>query len=124
MIQSEPESIERIRARIRKMTDRELREYGRDAARMADPSKNRNPNPSLQIQLDEARAEWRRRHGKHFFGSARSLAARPYLRNSRSDILRIRSRILSTSSGSVWIMGSSVEWEETGEQDSTIFDFD
>jgi hypothetical protein len=64
MIQSEPEDLERIRARIRKMTDRELREYGRDAAHMADPRRNRNPNPSFQVQLDEARAEWRRRHPK------------------------------------------------------------
>ncbi len=54
MIQTEPEDLERIRARIRKMTDRELREYGRDAARMADPRKNRNPNPLFQVQLDEA----------------------------------------------------------------------
>jgi hypothetical protein len=62
MIQTEPEDIERIRARIHKMTDHELREYGRAAASMADPRKNRNPNPSFQIQSDEARAEWKRRH--------------------------------------------------------------
>jgi hypothetical protein len=62
MIQTEPEDLERIRARLRKMTDRELREYGRAAAHMADPRKNRNPNPSFQVQLDEARAEWKRRH--------------------------------------------------------------
>ena len=62
MIQSEPQSIEQIRERIRKMSDRELREYGRAAASMADPRKNRNPNPSFQIQLDEATAEWKRRH--------------------------------------------------------------
>ena len=62
MIQTEPEDIERIRERLHNMTDRELREYGRAAAHMADPRKNRNPNPSFQIQLDEARAEWRRRH--------------------------------------------------------------
>jgi hypothetical protein len=65
MIQTEPEDLERIRARIRKMSDRELRQYGRAAADMADPRKNHgNPNPSFQIQLDEARAEWRRRHRK------------------------------------------------------------
>jgi hypothetical protein len=59
MIQTEPEDVEQIRVRIHKMADRELREYGRAAASMADPRKNRNPNPSFQIQLDEARAEWR-----------------------------------------------------------------
>jgi hypothetical protein len=63
MIQSDPEDLERIRAHISKMTDHELREYGRAAARMCDPGKNHgNPNPIFQAQLDEARAEWRRRH--------------------------------------------------------------
>jgi hypothetical protein len=65
MIQTEPEDLERIRAGIRKMSDRELRQYGRAAAHMADSRRNLgNPNPSFQIQLDEARAEWRRRHPK------------------------------------------------------------
>jgi hypothetical protein len=35
MIQTEPEDIERIRARIRKMSDLELRQYGRAAASTA-----------------------------------------------------------------------------------------
>ncbi len=56
-IQADLENVEQIRARIRKMTDRELRKYGRAAASMADPRKNRNPNPSFQVQLDEERAE-------------------------------------------------------------------
>jgi hypothetical protein len=65
MIQSIPEDNEQTRARLRKMNDRELREYGRAAARMADPRKNYGkPNPAFQVQLDEARAEWRRRHPK------------------------------------------------------------
>jgi hypothetical protein len=60
MIQTEPEDIERIRARIRKISDLELRKYGRAARDLADPKKNYGPpNPSFQIQLDEARAEWR-----------------------------------------------------------------
>ena len=61
MIQSEPQAIEQIRERISKMSDAELRKYGRAARNLSDPRKNRNPNPSFQIQLDEARAEWRRR---------------------------------------------------------------
>jgi hypothetical protein len=65
MIQTEPEDLERIRARIRKMSDIELRKYGRAARDLADPKKNYGPpNPSFQIQLDEARAGWRRRHPK------------------------------------------------------------
>ncbi len=65
MIQAGPEDIEQIRARIRKMSDLELRQYGRAAIDLANPKKNFGPpNPSFQIQLDEARAEWRRRHPK------------------------------------------------------------
>jgi hypothetical protein len=63
MIQSKPESIEQIRERIRKMSDAELRKYGRAAQDSSDPKKNFGPrNPAFQVQLDEARAEWRRRH--------------------------------------------------------------
>jgi hypothetical protein len=63
--QTDPENIEQIRERLRKMSDREPREYGRATAHMADPKNNYgNPNPAFKIQLDEARAEWRRRHSK------------------------------------------------------------
>ena len=63
MIQSKPESIEQIRERIRKMSDAELRKYGRAAQDSSDPKKNFGPrNPAFKIQLEEARAEWRRRH--------------------------------------------------------------
>ena len=67
MIQIDPDSdnVERIRERLRKMSDLELRQYGRAARDLADPKKNLGkPNPSFQVQLDEARAEWRRRHPK------------------------------------------------------------
>ena len=65
MIQTEPEDVERIRDRLRKMSDLELRKYGRAARDLADPKKNYcPPNPAFQVQLDEARAEWRRRHPK------------------------------------------------------------
>ena len=63
MIQPKPESIEQIRERVRKMSDAELRKYGRAAQNSSDPKKNFGPrNPAFQIQLDEATAEWRRRH--------------------------------------------------------------
>jgi hypothetical protein len=65
MIQQAPDSIEAIRERLRKMSDLELRKYGRAARDQADPKKNLGkPNPSFQVQLDEARTEWRRRHPK------------------------------------------------------------
>jgi hypothetical protein len=54
MIQSEPESIEQIRERIRKMSDLELRKYGRAARDLSNPKKNVGPpNPSFKIQLEE-----------------------------------------------------------------------
>jgi hypothetical protein len=65
MIQMEPEDVERIRERLRKMSDPELRQYGGAARDLANPKKNFGPpNPSFRTQLDEARAEWRRRHPK------------------------------------------------------------
>ena len=66
MIQSEPQSIEQIRERIRKMSDAELCKYGRAARDLSDPKKNFGPpNPAFKIQLDETRAEWKRRHLKN-----------------------------------------------------------
>lgn len=63
MIQNHDEGIEQIRERLRKMSDHELRKFGRAASDMADPRKNfGKSNQTFQIQLDEARAEWRRRH--------------------------------------------------------------
>jgi hypothetical protein len=65
MIQQAPENLEAIRERLRKMSDLELRQYGRAARDLSNPKKNFGPpNPSFQIQLNEARAEWRRRHPK------------------------------------------------------------
>lgn len=71
-IQTDAEDLDRIRERLRQMSDLELRKYGRAARDMADPKKNFGPpNPSFQIQLDEARAEWRRRHPVNPDGAAR-----------------------------------------------------
>jgi len=51
-----------------------LRKFGRAAAHMADPKKNHGkPNPAFKIQLDEARAEWRRRHPAKSDRAARNL---------------------------------------------------
>jgi hypothetical protein len=65
MIQMEKEDLGRIRERIHRMSDSELLRYGQAARYMADPRNNAGePNPSFQVQLDEARLEWRRRHSK------------------------------------------------------------
>lgn len=70
--QSEPttKDIQELRARLRKMSDRELRELGTDARRKC------NADPKFAIQLAEAVLEWRRRHPKR-----RTRAAH----NSKSD---------------------------------------
>jgi hypothetical protein len=49
--------LERIRARIKKMTDEQLTAYGRSAASMVE----RSDRETWRVQLEEARAEWRRR---------------------------------------------------------------
>jgi hypothetical protein len=59
-VQTDPEDIERIRARIRGMSDSALLRYGQAARHMAD--QNNDPNPAFQVHLNEARTEWRRRH--------------------------------------------------------------
>jgi hypothetical protein len=65
MIQTHDDDIAQIRARLRKMSDHELRKFGRSARELTDPKKNFGaPNPAFKIQLDEARAEWKRRHPK------------------------------------------------------------
>jgi hypothetical protein len=56
--------LEQLRTRLRKMNDDQLLRFGRDARYMCSPKANMG-KPPLQpflIQLQEARAEWRRRH--------------------------------------------------------------
>jgi hypothetical protein len=50
--------LEAIRKRLAAMDDERLREYGRAAASMA----ARSQRETWRVQLEEARAEWRRRH--------------------------------------------------------------
>jgi len=56
-------SRKELRARLRKMTDNELRRFGRAARNVCSPEANRGepPREELVIQLEEARAEWKRR---------------------------------------------------------------
>jgi len=51
--QSDEELLRNLRQRLRKMTDDELIRFGKEVRRLAE-------NP-FQRQLDEARAEWKRR---------------------------------------------------------------
>ena len=51
--ESEEIVLEKLRARLRRMTDEELIRFGKDVRRLAE-------NP-FQRQLEEARKEWKRR---------------------------------------------------------------
>jgi hypothetical protein len=58
--------LERLRARLKKMSDPELLRYRRSARYMCTPEANlgKPPRKALVIQLREVREEWRRRHPK------------------------------------------------------------
>ena len=57
-------SVDELRTRLRKMSDKELREFGKAARYMVSPTANmgKPPLPTFVLQLNEARAEWSRRH--------------------------------------------------------------
>jgi hypothetical protein len=65
-IKLESFDIEKLRERLRKMSDEELREFGKAARYMVSPTANmgKPPLPAFVLQLEEARAEWRRRHSR------------------------------------------------------------
>jgi hypothetical protein len=54
--------LEEHRKRLRKMTDEQLLRHGKAARELVENDKN--PLPVYVVQLNEARAEWRRRHPK------------------------------------------------------------
>lgn len=55
--------LDALRERLRKMSDVELLEFGKAARYMCSPAANldKPPREAFVIQLEEARAEWRRR---------------------------------------------------------------
>jgi hypothetical protein len=57
--------VEELRWRLRQMSDEKLRKFGKAARYMVSPTANmgKPPLPDFVLQLEEARAEWRRRHG-------------------------------------------------------------
>jgi len=57
-------NIDELRARLRKMSDEELRKFGEAGKYMVSPKANmgKPPLPDFVLQLEEARAEWRRRY--------------------------------------------------------------
>jgi hypothetical protein len=65
-ISTQDDDLERHRERMRKMTDKQLLEYGRACRYMCAPEANlgKPPQESSVIHLREARAEWKRRYAK------------------------------------------------------------
>ena len=58
--------IERLRERLRKMSDQELIQFGKDVRYLCSPEANFG-KPPLEVwtmQLRDGREEWRRRHPK------------------------------------------------------------
>jgi hypothetical protein len=57
-------NADELRARLGKMNDTQLLRQGKAAAYMCDPRNGHGepPRQTFVIQLDECRAEWRRRH--------------------------------------------------------------
>jgi hypothetical protein len=58
--------VDGLRPRLRKMSDEDLRKFGKAARCMISPTANmgKPPLPTFVLQLEEARAEWRRRHSE------------------------------------------------------------
>ena len=62
MINIRPESPEELRKRLREMSNLELRRFGERARKLSDPKMNFGSTEPHVMELEEARAEWRRRH--------------------------------------------------------------
>jgi hypothetical protein len=62
--------VDAIRARLRKLSDAELIRYGQNCAFLCSPKQNfgKPPLEVWTVQLDEARAEWRRRQSSLVYG--------------------------------------------------------
>jgi hypothetical protein len=59
--------LEAFRARLRKLTDEELIREGNAGRYLCSPTANfgKPPRKVFVVQLEEVRAEWRRRHPKN-----------------------------------------------------------
>jgi hypothetical protein len=64
VINIKPESREELRKRLRDMSNLELRRFGERARKLSDPKMNFGATEPHVVELEEARAEWRRRHPK------------------------------------------------------------
>jgi hypothetical protein len=69
--QESPIDLEQLRARLRKMSDEELLKFGKASASMCTLHANlgKPPHQAFVVQLEEARAEWKRRKAAKESGS-------------------------------------------------------
>jgi hypothetical protein len=77
-------NLEELRARLVKMTDAELRKFGRAARNMSEP-RNGTVDQTYVLQLKEARLEYRRRHLKRVGQDTLSDKARPHKGHNGTD---------------------------------------
>ena len=62
MIELRPETRDELPQRLQAMSDLELRRFGSRARKLSDPKMNLGATEPHVVELDVARAEWRRRH--------------------------------------------------------------
>ena len=76
--------VDALRTQLKKMTDEELREFGKAARYMVSSTANmgKPPLPDFVLQLEEARAEWRGRHSEESAKRKRGSGARPHARKA------------------------------------------
>lgn len=67
--QEAPLNLVQLRERLRKMSDIELKEFGRASLEFCKPHQGNPPQEESVIQLEETRAEWRRRQAEKSRGS-------------------------------------------------------
>jgi hypothetical protein len=60
------DDLEQLRAKLRQMTNPQLRDFGNDVRKLCEAVRKRGQEPSLEniVQLEEASAEWGRRQLK------------------------------------------------------------
>ena len=61
--ESEESQLRKLRERLRQMSDEELIKFGKTVRALSAPRVGVSPDP-WKVQLELARAEWRRRHPK------------------------------------------------------------
>jgi hypothetical protein len=61
--ESQDVQLQKLRERLRQMTDEELIKFGKMVRGLSAPRVSVTPDP-WKAQLNEARTEWRRRHPK------------------------------------------------------------